>query len=292
VPPLRFALPPGELAVRAEAAVARLTACDLCGRACGADRTAGPGVCRIGRRARVASCFPHHGEEACLRGWNGSGTIFFGGCNLRCRFCQNWDISQRAAGREVEPAELAALMLELHERGCHNLNLVSPSHMVAQVLEALALAGELTLPVVWNSGGYDSLRALALLDGVVDIYMPDVKYADAAVAQRWSGVADYPTVSRAALREMHRQVGDLRLDADGIATHGLLVRHLVLPEGLAGTTTVARWLAELSRETALNLMAQYRPAYRAAPPLHRPPTAEEMAAARQVVAAAGLARRL
>lgn len=290
--PLRSALPPGELAARAGAAVARLSACDLCARECGADRTTGTGACRIDRRARVDNCFPHHGEEACLRGWNGSGTIFFGGCNLHCRFCQNWDISQRAAGREVEPAELAALMLELQERGCHNINMVSPSHVVAQVLEALALAEGLTLPVVWNCGGYDSLRALALLDGVVDIYMPDVKYADAAVAARWSGIADYPAVSRAALREMHRQVGDLRLDADGTATRGLLVRHLVLPGGLAGTASVARFLAGLSRDTALNLMAQYRPAYRAAPPLDRRPTAEEMTEARCAVAAAGLTRLL
>ncbi len=253
----------GELARRAAAAVAALAECRWCPRACGADRLHGRrSVCRIGRHARVSGYGPHHGEEDCLRGWRGSGTIFFSGCNLRCVFCQNWETSHECRGETVTPDRLAGMMLELQARGCHNINWVTPTHVVPQALEALALAGAqgLCLPIVYNTGGYDSLELLRLLDGVVDIYMPDFKFWDPATAARLMQAPDYPEVARQALREMHRQVGPLQLDADGLARRGVLVRHLVMPGGLAGTAAVARWLAaELSSYTYVNVMHQYHP---------------------------------
>jgi putative pyruvate formate lyase activating enzyme len=252
-------------------------------------------VCRTGRRAVVHAAFPHHGEEKPIRGAGGSGTIFFSSCNLRCLYCQNGEISSRREGREVEAAELAALMLDLQARGCENVNLVSPSHVVAQVLEALdlAAAGGLRLPVVYNTGGYDALSALALLDGAVDVYLPDAKYADDRVARRLSGVRDYVRVNRAALKEMHRQVGDLRLDARGVAVRGLLVRHLVLPGGAAGTDAVMRFLAtKVSRDTWVNVMDQYRPCHRASevPEIDRRPTAAEIEAALEAARRHGIHR--
>jgi putative pyruvate formate lyase activating enzyme len=258
----------GELRERAALAWARLADCDLCARLCHADRRKGiaGAVCRTGERARVDSHGPHFGEEDPLRGTRGSGTIFFSWCNLRCDFCQNWTISQKGAGVEVEAEVLAGQMLELQDEGCHNINLVSPSHVVAQILAALEIAAGrgLYLPLVYNTGGYDSPAALELLDGVVDIYMPDMKYGNADTARRYSHVSDYPQVNKAAVKEMHRQVGDLVLDERGLAVRGLLVRHLVLPGGLAGTRTVLKFLSrEISKETYLNLMDQYRPAYRA-----------------------------
>ena len=285
----------GELGRRAQAARLRQQACDLCGHGCGIDRATRAGACRTGQQARLASAGPHHGEEDPLRGWRGSGTLFFGGCNLHCVYCQNHDISQRPAGPEVDAETLAAAMLGLQQAGCHNLNLVSPSHVVAEILEALVVAAGrgLRLPLVYNTGGFDSPAALALLDGVVDIYMPDVKYADPAAARRYSHAADYVRVNRAALREMHRQVGDLELDEEGLAVRGLLVRHLVLPGGLAGTADVVRFLAqEISPHTYLNLMAQYRPAYRARefPPLNRPLQGQEYREALGLARAAGLSR--
>ncbi len=223
-------------------------------------------MCRTGERAVVASYGPHHGEEDCLSGWRGSGTIFFSWCNLRCVFCQNWDISQKGIGRQVAPAELAAMMLALQADGCHNINFVSPSHVVAQILAAVEIAARqgLTLPLVYNTGGYDSMEALALLDGVIDIYMPDMKYGDAGLARKYSKARGYVAANRAAVKEMHRQVGDLVTDARGMARRGLLVRHLVLPGGIAGTDEVAAFLAgEVSRDTYVNIMDQYRPCYRA-----------------------------
>lgn len=245
--------------------------------------------------ARVASFGPHHGEEDPLRGWAGSGTIFFAGCNLRCQFCQNHDISQGPVGHEVDAAELAEMMLALQRQGCHNINLVSPSHVVGPILEALVVAAGrgLRLPLVYNTGGYDSLEALALLDGVIDIYMPDMKYSDTRTARRYSRVLAYPRVNRQAVREMHRQVGDLVLDDRGLAVRGLLVRHLVLPGGLAGTSDIARFLAEeISRDTYLNVMDQYRPAFRASafPPLDRRLTADEYRQAVRAARRAGLWR--
>jgi putative pyruvate formate lyase activating enzyme len=258
----------GELARRVELAWRHLEDCDLCARYCHVNRRAGVAgaVCRTGERARVASWGPHHGEEDCLRGWGGSGTIFFSWCNLRCVFCQNWDISQRPAGREMEPAEIADMMLELQADGCHNINLVSPSHVVAQIIAAVDIAARkgLRLPLVYNTGGYDSYEALQLLDGIVDIYMPDMKYGDSALARKYSKVRDYVAANQQAVKEMHRQVGDLVLDERGIARRGLLVRHLVLPDNIAGTDAVLEFLAEeVSPDTYVNLMDQYRPCYRA-----------------------------
>jgi putative pyruvate formate lyase activating enzyme len=258
----------GELETRAREADRHLEACDLCARYCRVNRKTGVrgAVCRTGEKAVVHSYGPHHGEEDCLRGTRGSGTIFFSWCNLRCIYCQNWEISWKGKGRGVNAEEFAQMMLKLQAQGCHNLNFVTPSHVVAQILAALALAaGEgLRLPLVYNTSGYDSPEALALLDGVIDIYMPDMKYGDSELAKRYSHVPDYVRVNQAAVREMHRQVGDLTLDEDGLARRGLLVRHLVLPNDIAGTGAVVRFLAEeISRDTYLNLMDQYRPCYRA-----------------------------
>nr|HID14755.1 radical SAM protein [Anaerolineae bacterium] len=285
----------GELKRRVQAAYERLHACDFCGRECRVDRYERVGSCKTGVRAVVTSFHPHLGEEDPLRGWRGSGTIFFAWCNLNCQFCQNYDISQLGHGREVEPEELATMVLSLQAQGCHNINFVSPTHVVPQILAAVLIAAQagLHLPLVYNTGGYDSLASLALLDGVVDIYMPDMKYADANIAQKYSKIKDYPAVNQAAVKEMHRQVGDLVLDEDGIALRGLLVRHLVLPEGLAGTAEVARFLAEeVSRDTYINIMDQYRPCYKAAelPPLDRPITRAEYEQALQQAREAGLHR--
>ncbi len=272
-----------------------LRCCQLCGRGCELDRMAGPGPCRVGETAYIASYGPHLGEEDVLRGWRGSGTIFFSGCNLYCVYCQNYDISQSRSGYPVTAQELASIMLELQAMECHNVNLVSPTHVVPQIVAALAVAAEagLRLPLVYNSGGYDSLEALELMDGLVDIYMPDMKYADSEVAERLSGVPDYPTVNRAAVKEMHRQVGDLVIDERGLARQGVLVRHLVLPDNLSGTEEIARFLAEeISADTYINIMGQYRPAHRAGgfPEIDRPTTRAETRQALEAAKAAGLHR--
>ncbi len=287
----------GELDERVARGWQQMTDCDLCARYCRVNRlatTKGAG-CRTGARAVVHSYGPHHGEEDPLRGTRGSGTIFFSWCNLRCVFCQNWDISQRGVGHEVETGQLAAMMLELQARGCHNINLVSPSHTVAQILAAVSVAGRqgLRLPLVYNTGGYDSLEALRLLEGVVDIYMPDMKYSDSESAHRYSHVRDYAAANRNAVKEMYRQVGDLVLDAQGIAQRGLLVRHLVMPDGVSGSLDVLRFIArELSPNTYLNLMDQYRPCYRAQeyPALERPLGRGEYEAALDAARAYGLRR--
>jgi putative pyruvate formate lyase activating enzyme len=285
----------GELQRRVVEAYARLEACDICARECGVNRrqSAEGASCRTGERAVVSSVGPHFGEEDPLVGTGGSGTIFFSWCNLRCQFCQNAEISQMGQGREVEPEELASMMLGLQSQGCHNVNLVSPSHVVPQILAGLLIAARagLNLPLVYNTGGYDSLETLALLDGVVDIYMPDVKYADPDVARRYSKIKDYPAANQAAVKEMHRQVGDLTTETRGVAQRGLLVRHLVLPEGLAGTAQIVRFLREeVSPDTYLNVMQQYRPCYRAfeLPPLDRRITDREYADAVQLAQDAGL----
>jgi len=266
-PAYRALLPNEELARRAETAGKMLERCCLCPRACGVDRLADErGECNTGRRAVVSSAHLHFGEEPPLVGWGGSGTIFFTNCNMHCQYCQNYDISQLGKGAEVETAELADIMLQLQQAGAHNINLVTPSHVVPQILAAVnqAAAAGLRIPLVYNTGGYDALPTLRLLDGVVDIYMPDAKYADEEIAHQLSQVAHYPQVNQQALCEMHRQVGDLVVDAQGIARRGLIVRHLVLPENLAGTRQVMRFLAEkLSPDTYVNVMAQYRPYYHA-----------------------------
>ena len=287
----------GELVERARVADRHLEDCDLCARYCHVNRkqTLNGVVCRTGELAVVNSAGPHHGEEDCLRGWRGSGAIFFAWCNMRCVFCQNWDISWKGRGEERTAAELAEIMLNLQAMGCHNINLVSPSHVVAQILAALVIAADegLRLPLVYNSGGYDSPEALRLLDGVVDIYMPDTKYGDPDLAKKYSHTPDYVRVNQAAVREMHAQVGDLKLNADGIAERGLLVRHLVLPNGIAGTEQVMQFLArEISPDTYVNVMDQYRPAYRAGeyPELDRMITAAEYEAALEAARKAGLRR--
>ncbi len=240
------------------------------------NRLAGEsGQCRVTNQVIVSSYGPHLGEEAPLVGRNGSGTIFFSYCNLHCVFCQNYIISQLGEGEPVASETLADMMLSLQAQGCHNVNLVSPTHVVPYILDALEIAAAkgLHLPLVYNTGGYDALETLKLLDGIVDIYMPDMKYSDEKTAERLSGVKDYPEVNRAAVKEMHRQVGDLKTDENGIAERGLLVRHLVLPEGLAGTEGVVKFLAnEVSTNTYLNIMSQYRPCHRAfdIPGLDRP----------------------
>ncbi len=285
----------GELAVRAERARAMLDRCRLCPRECRTRRLAGEtGVCGVLDRAVVASAFPHFGEEAPLVGRSGSGTIFFSGCNLRCIFCQNHEISQGGEGAITSAEELAEMMLALQRVRCHNINLVTPTHQVPQILTALLLAvsAGLAIPLVYNCGGYESVETLRLLDGVVDIYMPDFKYGGAAAAKWSSLVEDYPAVARAAIREMHRQVGDLALDARGIARRGLLVRHLVLPEGLAGTAEVMAFLAALSPDTYVNVMGQYAPRHLAytEPRLARRCDRRELEAAVATARAAGLHR--
>lgn len=286
----------GELRRRADLALGWLARCVVCPHECGTDRTREPGAyCRTGARARVASYGPHFGEEPALVGTGGSGTVFFARCNLRCVYCQNHDISQRDAGGEVSSGELAGVMLELQEMGCENVNVVSPTHVAPQILDALELAAArgLRIPLVWNTGSYERRETLRLLDGVVDVYLPDSKYADPAVGERLSGVPDYPAVMRAALAEMHRQVGDLVVDRRGVAVRGLLVRHLVLPGGLAGSEDTFRFIAdELSSETAVNVMGQYRPAHRAvaSPGLERRVKSAEVSEAIRLARAAGLRR--
>lgn len=256
----------GQLSQRVRDAHVHLESCDVCPLRCGVNRLAGElGICQTGVLAQVSSYGSHPGEERPLSGWRGSGTIFFARCNLRCVFCQNADISQLSTGREVSPNELAAMMLNLQKQGCHNINLVSPSHVIPQILAALEIAAQegLNLPIVYNTGGYDSLEMLALLEGVIDIYMPDMKYADPNLAFKYSRVRDYPRANQAAVLEMQRQVGDLQVDERGLAWRGLLVRHLVLPEGLAGSEEIFKFLAEkVSKSVYLNIMAQYRPAFK------------------------------
>jgi putative pyruvate formate lyase activating enzyme len=285
----------GELRRRVAEAYRRLEACDICARECGVNRreSAEGAGCRTGERAVISSAGPHFGEEDPLVGRGGSGTIFFSWCNLQCQFCQNADISQLGYGQVVEAEDLARMMLGLQEQGCHNINFVSPSHVVPQILAGLLVAAQagLRLPLVYNTGGYDSLQTLALLDGVVDIYMPDMKYADSSVGQRFSKINNYPQVNQAAVKEMHRQVGDLVTDERGVAQRGLLVRHLVLPDGLAGTAAIVGFLRdEISPNTYINVMAQYRPCHRAheLPPLDRRLSNREYSDAVRLAEDAGL----
>jgi putative pyruvate formate lyase activating enzyme len=254
-------------------------------------------VCKTGRYACVSSYFPHLGEEDCLRGWRGSGTIFFSWCNLRCQFCQNYDISQLGHGEETGPERLAGMMLELQAAGSHNINFVTPEHVVPQILEALVLAVEagLRLPLVYNTSAYDSMESLHLMDGVVDIYMPDFKIWDARMALKYLLARDYPEAARRAIREMHRQVGELKLDEHGLAKRGVLVRHLVLPSGIAGTRSVVKFLArEVSPHTYVNVMEQYHPAGRVSaekyPEINRSITRKEYDDALTAAREAGLHR--
>ncbi|UCH51238.1 MAG: radical SAM protein [Chloroflexota bacterium] len=286
----------GKLAEKVEAAKALLKNCQVCPHHCGVNRLAGEiGKCRTAGAAVVSSYGPHFGEEAPLVGKHGSGTIFFTNCNLKCLFCQNHKISQLGEGTEVNKEELAKMMLDLQSRGCHNINFVSPTHVVPQILEALEIAVNqgLRLPLVYNSGGYDSVKTLKILDGIVDIYMPDMKYSDEKTAEELSGINNYPYINQAALKEMHRQVGDLQTDKDGIAIKGLLIRHLVLPHGLAGTKETIKFVAEeISQNSYVNVMAQYHPCYKAfqIPQLARPLSKQEFLEAVEMAISAGINR--
>jgi putative pyruvate formate lyase activating enzyme len=264
--PAYLALRAGEIRRRAEEAVGQLgeERCTVCPRLCKVNRLADErGLCSIGRRAVVASHFPHFGEEDCLRGSRGSGTIFFSGCNLRCVFCQNYDISWEVRGEQVTPGRLAEMMLELQVMGCHNINFVTPEHVVPQILEGLplAVAGGLGLPIVYNTSSYDSMDSLRHMEGIVDIYMPDFKFWTGEAARRYDRRADYPEVARQTVREMNQQVGPLLFDALGLARRGLLLRHLVMPGLLFETEAILRWIAEeLGPDTYVDLMQQYYPA--------------------------------
>jgi len=294
----------GLLAERAAAALEELRECRACPRDCACDRLKDERrACHTGRHAVVSSAFAHFGEEDCLRGWRGSGTIFFGLCNLRCVFCQNWDISQRRQGRECTGAEIASLMLDLQEQGCHNINLVTPEHVAPQVIEAVAIAAGqgLRLPIVYNTSAYDALRSLRLLDGIVDVYMPDFKFWKPETALRLCLARDYPERARDAIREMHRQVGALCFDRSGLARRGVLVRHLVMPGQGDETAAILEWLArEVSPDTWVNVMAQYRPEHRVGVPsrrearpfaeIDRRPYGTELEAARDAARRAGLWR--
>ncbi|MFC1820299.1 radical SAM protein [Thermodesulfobacteriota bacterium] len=253
----------GILAVRIEESLKLLESCSLCPRECGVDRMAGEiGFCKTGRMARVASYNAHFGEESPLVGTSGSGTIFISSCNLLCSFCQNYEISHLREGTEVEPEQLAAMMLHLAEKGCHNINFVTPTHVVPQLLEALIIAVEhgLEIPLVYNSNGYDKVETLAILDGVFDIYMPDFKFWEEKWSERYCQASDYREMAIAALREMHRQTGDLIMDDRNIAQKGLLIRHLVMPNMVAGTTDIMRFISmEISKNSYINVMDQYRP---------------------------------
>ena len=287
---------PGGASERAERLNARLAACDLCPRLCRVNRRAGEvGFCRVGEDAPVASFGPHFGEEAPLVGYRGSGTVFFSGCNLMCVFCQNFGISRFEEGTGVSGEGLAAIFLSIQAAGCHNLNLVTPTHVTHRVAEALSLAvpGGLSIPVVYNCGGYESVEILKELEGLVDIYMPDVKFLDEESAARYCDAPDYPEVVRAAVREMARQVGPLAVDRRGIAARGLLVRHLVMPEGGSTTRRVIDFLAEeIGKDTFLNLMDQYRPCGRALEyaEIGRRTTSEEWREAMEYARERGLSR--
>lgn len=289
-------LSPEDLREKVRRAEAALGCCTLCPRACKVDRTSAElGYCGTADKPFIASWGPHLGEERPLVGFSGSGTIFFSHCNLGCLYCQNWTISHGGEGREVSFERLAGIMIELQDSGCHNINLVTPTHQMPMILRSVALAAErgLALPLVYNCGGYESIEALKILDGVVDIYMPDFKYADPQAGLTFSGAEDYPRHAKAAIKEMHRQVGDLVIDRRGIAVRGVLVRHLVLPEGLAGTEEVARFLSEeVSPRMYVNIMNQYHPCREAFrhPPLDRRTTALEHRRAVEAALKAGLQR--
>ncbi len=256
----------GELYRRSRVAVQALADCKVCPRDCGVDRLNDEwALCKTGRYAWVSSHFPHFGEEDCLRGCNGSGTIFFSMCNLKCVFCQNHDISQRRDGVETRPEMLAQMMLELQEKGCHNINFVTPEHVVPQILEALPLAVQmgLRLPLVYNTGAYDSLESIRMMDGIVDIYMPDFKYWDEGLSAKYLKAKNYPRAAVAVIMEMQRQVGDLVFDERGLAKRGVLVRHLVMPDNAEDSRKIMRFLArEVSPHTYINIMDQYRPAWK------------------------------
>lgn len=286
----------GKLAEKIAASKNILTDCTLCPRQCRVNRTTGEtGICRTGMAARVSSFAPHFGEELPLVGRHGSGTIFFTHCSLLCLFCQNYDISHEGWGSEVTDAQLSAMMLDLQGRGCHNINFVTPTHVVPQILSAVSMAAEsgLSVPLVYNCSGYEQIETLRLLDGVIDIYMPDFKFWDGGIAETACQAPDYPEIARRAIMEMYRQTGDLIIDDDGLARRGLLLRHLVLPDNLAGTRDIMRFISRsVSTNTYVNIMSQYRPCGRAheISGLDRRPTVEEFRAARAAAREEGVTR--
>ena len=289
----------GILQQRAAEAVELLRSCRVCPRDCEIDRFHNKiGVCKSGRLARVASAFPHFGEEDCLRGWNGSGTIFFGWCNLRCVFCQNFETSQFGEGAEVTASELADIMLDLQRIGCHNINFVTPEHVVPQILEGLVIAVErgLHLPLVYNTSAYDSIESIQFMDGLVDIYMPDFKLWNTEHCRKYLVASDYAGAARAVIAAMHAQVGELKVDEDGLALRGVLIRHLVMPGLLDDTREIMHWIAQnLSRDTYVNVMNQYYPAHKAETEprfaeIRRGITDDEICGAVELARAAGLWR--
>jgi len=287
----------GELERRVRELHAIYRSCRLCPRRCGVDRTKGQtGVCSSTSRAKVFSAHPHFGEERPLVGRGGSGTIFFSHCNLLCVFCQNWEINHRGDGSYVSDDQIGRLMTDLQELGCHNINLVTPTHVVPNIISGLrtAIRRGLKVPLVYNCGGYEPVEVLQLLDGIIDIYLPDYKYTDGAMAAKYSsGAADYPEVAAAAIQEMHRQVGELVVDESGTALRGLMIRHLVLPNNIAGTDKFVKFVAEkLTPATYVNIMAQYRPEYKAKniPELSRRITSAEYQQALRWAREAGLTR--
>ncbi|HKZ46873.1 MAG TPA: radical SAM protein [Thermodesulfobacteriota bacterium] len=286
----------GELQKRIDALNMILEDCHLCPRNCRVNRFKGEkGVCRVGSLPMVSSFHAHFGEEKPLVGYYGSGTIFLTYCNLKCLFCQNYDISHLGEGREVSLKELGDMMISLMRQGCHNINFVTPTHQTAQIVSALPYAIErgLGIPLVYNCGGYEFLETIKLLDGIFDIYMPDFKYGSNESAKKLSAAPDYVEITKVAIKEMHKQVGDLKMDKRGIAERGLLIRHLVLPEGLAGTWEVMKFIAtEISKNTYINIMDQYRPCYKVFehPPMNRRITGEEFEEAVRIAREEGLGR--
>ena len=288
----------GELYRRSRQALRSLANCKVCPRDCEVNRLNNEhSVCKTGRKARVGSYAPHYGEEDCLRGTNGSGTIFFSLCNLKCVFCQNYDISQDGDGVEVSPEDLAGMMLDLQNQGCHNINFVTPEHVVPQILEALPLAVQmgLRLPLVYNTGAYDSMESMQMMEGIVDIYMPDFKYWSNERSQKYLKAKDYPETARAVIKEMHRQVGDLVLDENGLAKRGVLLRHLVMPDGLEDAENIMGYLSkEISADTYLNIMSQYFPAGKVSEikyqEINRRPYSQELATVEKIARQYGLHR--
>jgi putative pyruvate formate lyase activating enzyme len=300
--PAYLSLGSAELHQRAERAIATLADCRACPRDCRVNRLDDKwAACKTGRYAIVSSHFAHFGEEDCLRGWRGSGTIFFGHCNLRCVFCQNYDISQAirpgSAAQGHRPEQIAGMMLELQDQGCHNINFVTPEHVAPQVIEAVAVAAGrgLSLPIVYNTSAYDSLESIEFLDGIVDIYMPDFKYWSAERSRTYLKAENYPQAARGVIKAMHRQVGQLAVDAEGLARRGLIIRHLVMPGALDETRAILEWIAEeLGRDTYVNLMDQYYPAGKVGaehyPEINRRLTSREFGEARAIARELGLRR--
>lgn len=283
-----------ELSRAAKTALNMLSSCCICPRKCKVNRLKGePGFCKTGINAKVCSYMAHHGEEPAISGSAGSGTIFFSNCNMACAYCQNYEFSQQGQGKEVSTDELAEFMLELQRQGCHNINLVTPTHVMPQILKSLEIAASLGLkiPIVYNTSGYELTDALKLLEGIVDVYLADMRYADPKMALKYSNAPDYPLFNREAVKEMHRQVGVAKMDARGIIKRGLIIRHLVLPNGISGTATIMKFIAEeISPDTCVSLMSQYRPYYNSAefPELNRILTREEYGRAKQIMEEKGL----